>query len=145
MKTLTTDEFAGLFAVTTKTVNAWIAAGMPVKVRGVQGRGKRTQIELRAATEWFFAKNFERLELDRARTRLAHEQARKLKLENAQRSTELGERRVWDVEVARYLEGISSDLRRVPAMAPQIAGSIEQRRDVLETVVYGLLNRWSLS
>src|SRR6185503_18773111 len=57
---------------------------MPLLHQGRPGRqGDSTQISLRAAVEWYFAENYERLELDRQRTRLASEQADEQALENA--------------------------------------------------------------
>ena len=87
--TKTTDELAGIFNVTPKTVRAWVDAGMPVLVEGKQGRGRKTQASLQAAVRWYFQTNFERLELDRARTRLANEQGLKESLANAQRRGQL--------------------------------------------------------
>lgn len=84
------EELASLFGVTEKTIRAWIRSGMPVEVAGKRGRGvQKTQVSLRKAVEWYFTENFERLELDRQRTRLAEEQADRLADEKAVRRAEL--------------------------------------------------------
>ena len=84
------DEIARLFRVTPQAVHKWVASGLPVKVRGTRGGARRkTRISLRQAAEWYFDRNFERLELDRQRTRLAEEQADKLADEKALRRAEL--------------------------------------------------------
>lgn len=84
------EELAELFSVTEKTVRAWIARGMPVEVAGKRGRNvQKTQISLEKAVRWYFEENFERLELDRQRTRLAEEQADRLADEKAVRRAEL--------------------------------------------------------
>lgn len=82
----TTEELAELFGVAEKTIRAWTHAGMPVEVAGKRGRGvHRTMISLRKAVAWYFAENFERLALDRQRTRFAKAQADKTELENTAR------------------------------------------------------------
>lgn len=87
---LSTSQLAELFAVTTKSVRAWIRAGMPTLVEGSRGAGNESQIDLLAAVAWYFSENRERLELDRQRARLAEEMADKHSLENAVRRGELG-------------------------------------------------------
>lgn len=84
-------EIAAIFCVTEKAVRGWIAVGLPVYQRGTQGGArKRTRISLRVAAEWYFRENFERLELDRERTRVAREQADSTALDNAERRKEIG-------------------------------------------------------
>jgi phage terminase Nu1 subunit (DNA packaging protein) len=134
------DEIAQLFCVTEKAVRGWIAAGMPVEHQGRQGRGKKTTISLEKAVEWYFHENFERLELDRARTRLANEQQRKLALENAVRSKELVELAVWERALTQTLGELRSMFLAFPTkLAPQLDGDINRRKDCLERAVHELL------
>src|SRR5665213_2208326 len=86
-----TDELAALFRVTEKTIRGWTRDAMPCATRGRQGRGYSATYELSAVVEWYFTQNFERLELDRARTRLANEQADKARLDNDVRRSDLAE------------------------------------------------------
>ena len=81
---LTVADLAAIFRVTEVSVFQWIKAGMPVAVQGKRGRGgKKTRLDLEACARWYFEANYERLELDRARARLANEQADRAALENA--------------------------------------------------------------
>jgi phage terminase Nu1 subunit (DNA packaging protein) len=139
--TLTLDEVAGVFRVTEKAVRGWIAAGMPVLTQGKQGRGNATSISLRKATEWYFSENYERLELDRARTRLADEQSRKVALENATRTGELGELSIWQRELEKFFGELRAAFLAFPVkLAPQLDGDVNQRKDLLEREVFGLLH-----
>jgi phage terminase Nu1 subunit (DNA packaging protein) len=90
---------AGLFRVTEKTVRDWTAQGMPVAKAGGKGRGKKAMYRLGECVEWYFEENFERLELDRQRTRLAAEQAQKIAIENALRTAAVGELDIWQAEL----------------------------------------------
>lgn len=107
---LSIAEVAAIFRVTEKTVLAWIGAGMPVLERGTQGRGKRTSISLRAAAIWYFETNYERLELERERTRVAKEQADKLAYENAVRRGNLTELDIMAEELGRLFSVFRSRL-----------------------------------
>jgi phage terminase Nu1 subunit (DNA packaging protein) len=84
-KTCTVVEVASCFRVTSQSVHQWIKGGMPVAVQGAQGRGKKTQLDLEAVGRWYFETNFQRLQLDRARTSLANEQSATQALRNAER------------------------------------------------------------
>ena len=139
--TLSLDEVAGVFRVTEKAVRGWIAAGMPVVTQGKQGRGNATTISLRKATEWYFSENYERLELDRARTRLADEQSRKVALDNATRTGELGELSIWQRELEKFFGELRAAFLAFPVkLAPQLDGDVNQRKDLLEREVFALLH-----
>lgn len=135
------EDIAQLFGVTEKAVRGWIAIGMPIEKRGKRGRGgEKTQISLRAAVEWYFAENFERLELDRQRTRLAEEQADKLALENAERRGELVEISVWQLELESFLSELRAALLALPVKwAQRLDGDVNQRKDRLESAVHEFL------
>jgi len=112
-----------------------------VITQGKQGRGNRTQISLRKAVEWYFGENYERLELDRARTRLADEQSRKVALENATRTGELGELSTWQRELEKFFGELRAAFLAFPVkLAPQLDGDVNQRKDLLEREVYALLH-----
>lgn len=113
---------------------------MPVLVKGAQGRGKKTSIELEKAVEWYFHENFERLELDRARTRLADEQSRKVALENAVRTGDLGELSIWQRELEKFFGEMRAALLALPIkLAPLLDGDVNRRKDTLERAVHELL------
>lgn len=134
------EDIAQLFGVTEKAVRDWIGLGMPVEVRGKQGRGEKTQISLRSAVEWYFSENFEKLELDRQRTRLAEEQADKLALENAERRGELVELSIWQLELESFLSELRAALLSLPVkLAPRLDGDVNQRKDRLESSVHEFL------
>jgi phage terminase Nu1 subunit (DNA packaging protein) len=135
------DEVSRLFCVTEKAVRGWIASGMPVLTLGKQGRGNKTSISLEKAVEWYFHENYERLELDRARTRLADEQSRKVALENALRTGELGELSVWQRELEKFFGELRAAFLAFPIkLAPQLDGDVNRRKDTLESAVHELLN-----
>jgi len=139
--TLDLDELAGIFRVTRKTIQVWVASGMPVAEMGSKGRGNRTLVNLREAVEWYFGENYERLELDRARTRLADEQSRKIALENATRTGELGELSTWQRELEKFFGELRAAFLAFPVkLAPQLDGDVNQRKDLLEREVYALLH-----
>lgn len=116
------EAIATIFRVTEKAVRGWIGRGMPILKAGRRGRGgAKTQISLRAAAEWYFAENFESLELDRQRTRLAEEQADKLMLENAKTRGEVA--RIADV--VQFVGDHNANARArclgiAPKLAPQL-------------------------
>lgn len=137
------QEIADLFHVSTKTVRDWAAQGMPVHSQGRRGGGEqrlRTMFDLRAVTEWYFRVNFERLELDRQRARLASEQAQKLHVENAARLAAVGEFEIWQAAVAPLFAAIRAALRAFPArVAPRVSGDVNQREACLEAAVTATL------
>jgi len=139
------DEIATLFRVTPEAVRKWTHAGLPVEKRGKRGRGSnKTQISLRAAVEWYFSENYERLELDRARTRHSAEQADKLALENAERRGDLGELSVWQKELEKFLVELRTALLGLPTkVAPRLDGDINQRKDRLEQAIHEVLRSLS--
>lgn len=113
---------------------------MPVARQGKQGRGNKTLINLRDAVEWYFAENYERLELDRQRTRHSSEQADKLALENAERRGELGELALWQRELERFLGELRTALLGLPTkVAPRLDGDTNQRKDRLEQAIHEVL------
>jgi phage terminase Nu1 subunit (DNA packaging protein) len=135
------EEVSRLFCVTEKAVRGWIASGMPVLTLGKQGRGNKTSISLEKAVEWYFHENYERLELDRARTRLADEQSRKVALENALRTGELGELSIWQRELEKFFGELRAAFLAFPIkLAPQLDGDVNRRKDTLERAVHELLN-----
>jgi len=138
------DEFAALFQVTEKAVRDWIAQGMPVEKKGKSGRGHKTTIDLQKAVAWYFSENYERLELDRQRTRHAAEQADKLALENAERRGDLGELSIWQKELEKFLGELRTALLGLPTkVAPRLDGDINQRRDRLEQAIHEVLRSLS--
>lgn len=144
-ETLDLQEFSQLFQVTEKAVRDWIKAGMPVASKGSRGGGKerdKTQINLRDAVEWYFEENYERLELDRQRTKLASEQAQKFAIENAVRVSELGELKVWQQELEQHYGEIRAALLALPSkLAPRLDGDVNRRKDRLEEAIYEVLRQ----
>lgn len=144
-ETLDLQEFSQLFQVTEKAVRDWIKAGMPVASKGSRGGGKdrdKTQINLRDAAEWYFAENYERLELDRQRTRLASEQAQKIAIENAVRISEVGELKLWQQELEKLFGEIRAALLSLPTkLAPRLDGDVNQRKDRIESAVHEVLRQ----
>lgn len=139
------SDIAGLFHVSDATIRRWIAAGMPVVEHGSRGgRRHRTRIDLQAAVAWYFAHNHERLELMRARTRLANEQADKTRMENEVRSQDLAEISIIEEVVADLVRHLRAVMLALPGqIAPELAtldarqreSSIDRRiRDALERV-----------
>jgi phage terminase Nu1 subunit (DNA packaging protein) len=121
---MTVAEFAKLLRVTQKTVLTWIKAGMPVASHGSRGGGKvrnKTQINLQPAIEWYFAENYERLELDRQKTRLTSEQADKTAFENAERSRDLVELSLVTREFGALLGEIRTNAPcSISSIGPQV-------------------------
>lgn len=121
---------------------------MPVKAKGTQGGArKKTQISLREAVEWYFAENYERLELDRERTRLAAEQADKVAIENAESRGDLARISVIAKEFADAIAGAQSLLlaiptKEAPMLAPMTnANAIESRlRNAITEALQQLAN-----
>jgi phage terminase Nu1 subunit (DNA packaging protein) len=121
-------EFASLFRVTPKTVNVWIANGMPVVRRGQQGRGRKSSIDLQAAVTWYFRANAESLELDRAKARLARAQADRLEMALAERRAELLDAAALEREIAKRTHVASAKLR---AIAPRLASRLTNIAEVV--------------
>ena len=140
---LTVADLARLFRVTEKTVLVWIKAGMPVAKAGAQGRGKKTQLELEKCVEWFFLTNFERLELDRSRTRLANEQADKAALENAKTRGDLVSLALIGREFGNLLTELRTNALAIPSkLAPELEGqTIAERKATLDRAIFDLLDR----
>jgi phage terminase Nu1 subunit (DNA packaging protein) len=115
-------DLAAVFRVAEKTIWAWVAAGMPILHRGSRGaQGDSAQLSFRACAEWYFAENYERLELTRQQTRVAHEQATKLQMENALREGRMAN--LDHVAKARALEltNFRARLRAAPSkLAPRV-------------------------
>ena len=142
VSTLDVGEVAGIFRVTEKTVRDWTSQGMPVAQAGGKGRGKKARYDLRACVEWYFEDNYERLELDRQRTRLAAEQAQKIAIENAVRTGAVGELDIWQTELEQLLSEIRAALLAMPTKeAPQLGGDVNQRKDRLEQAVHEILRK----
>lgn len=127
------DGIAAIFRVTEKAVRGWVSVGLPILEKGSQGGARnKTRISLRAAVEWYFSENYERLELDRQRTRLAAEQADKQSLENAvTRGELLDASRIGDgveramVAFRERLRGLATKLApRVNPEKPNLARDI---------------------
>lgn len=139
-----TKEIAEIFSVTTKAVHDWIRAGMPVLEEGSQGAGNEARIDLEAATRWYFRDNFERFELDRQRTSLAAEQARRIAIENAVRAGELGELKLWQEELEKHFGEVRAALLALPTkLAPRLDGDINHRKDRLEAAIHEVLRRFA--
>lgn len=120
---LSLDDIADLFRVTPESIRKWVKAGMPIVRKGKRGRGSnKTELSLKEAVAWYFNENYERLELDRERTRLAREQANKQAYDNAERSGRLGD----VVEVAKWYAG---HVARAATRLNTIPDAIAQRVD----------------
>lgn len=134
---LTVPELAALFRVTEQTIHAWTKAGMKVEVKGSQGRGHASQIKLEDAVEWYFSENFERLELDRERTRLAREQADKTALENAERRKDVVRLSIIEAELADEFSNIRTNMLAIPRkLAPELEGmNVKQRESTIDRSV----------
>lgn len=139
------QEAAGIFRVTEKAVRDWIAQGMPVHGKGSRGGGKnrdKTTLDLREAVEWYFDENYERLELDRQRTRLAAEQAQKIAIENAKSEAALGDLDEWLVEAQQFHGEIKAALLALPTKeAPRLDGDVNQRQERLKQAVHEILRK----
>ncbi len=139
---LDVSAIAALFRVTEKSVRDWTNAGMPVAKAGGKGRGKKALYKLAECVEWYFDENFERLQLDRERTRLAAEQAQKIAIENAVRSNAVGELDIWQAELEQLFGEIRAALLAMPTKeAPQLGGDVNQRKDRLEQAVHEILRK----
>ena len=116
-------QVAALFSVAEKTVRSWIAAGLPVEVQGKQGRGKKTQIDLRAAVDWYFRQDVERRELNRTRARLNRAMAENAELKAAAARGDLVSLRGIGREFGKLLAQIRTNALAIPAkLAPELEG-----------------------
>jgi phage terminase Nu1 subunit (DNA packaging protein) len=127
-ETCTIEELAALMRVAVATVQAWIKAGMPVARQGKAGGGKvrsKTLLQLRSAVSWYFAENFERAELERAKTRLASAQAQRTEQEMALRAGD-----VIDAEVAlAWIEDMALTVKSRLAQIPDaVANQVDIRQ-----------------
>jgi phage terminase Nu1 subunit (DNA packaging protein) len=142
---ITLQEAAGIFRVTEKAIRDWIVQGMPVQSKGSRGGGKKrdkTTLDLREAVEWYFEENFERLELDRQRTRLAAEQAQKIAIENARSIEALGDLDDWQREAEQFHGEIRAALLALPTKeAPRLDGDVNQRQERLKQAIHEVLRK----
>ena len=137
-------DLARLFRVTEKSIYTWVKDGMPVVKAGKQGRGgHKTQLDLEKCVEWYFASNHEKLELDRARTRLANEQSLTAELKNAETQRDLVPLSLLTREFAGLLAEIRTNALAIPAkLAPELEGqTIGERKATLERSIFELLDR----
>jgi transposase-like protein len=142
--THTIDELAGIFGVTAPTVQKWIFLGLPVTARGRRGRGgKKTQVGLKAAVSWYFARNFERLKLLREQTRLLSEQADKVAADNAERARDLAPLSLIQREFGALLAAIRTNAGALAGkLAPELEGlTIEERKATIDRAVFDFLDR----
>lgn len=142
MEHLDVSALAGIFRVTEKTIRDWTAQGMPVAKAGGKGRGKKALYDLRDAVEWYFDENYERLELDRQRTRLAAEQAQKIAIENAKSEAALGDLDDWTAEAQQFHGEIRAALLALPTKeAPRLDGDVNQRQERLKQAIHEVLRK----
>ncbi len=113
------DQLGKFFHVTEKTIREWVDGGMPVVSHGKQGTRKKTRIDLEAAIEWYFANNYEKVELERSRTRLANEQAESAKIKNEQQRGDTVSLRSVVRQVSLALSTVRTNVLAVPTkLAP---------------------------
>ena len=120
-KTVSTDELASLMRVTRKSVQIWISEGMPVAKLGKQG-GDAHRLDLAACTEWWFSRNYERLNLMRSQSALLRLQADKIAMHNAAKRANLVSPRALRREYAPLMRFIRDSARAIPErLAPTLA------------------------
>ncbi len=143
--TISTNHLAALFGVQRGTIQKWIDKGLPIALRATQGDHAGHQFNLSACVEWFFRVNFERLELDRARARLANEQADKTRMENDVRSQDLAEIAVIEGVLAEIVGHARRKLLALPRkIAPALEGlAAREREAVLDDRIRGALEELS--
>lgn len=145
---ITVTDSARLFRVTEKTILTWIKAGMPVEQRGSQGgaagSGKHW-LDLEKCVEWYFADNYERLELDRARSRLATVQADKTELENELRRSDVAEISVIGAVIDDLVSNAKMNLLALPRkIASELEGmNVRQREETIERQIKQSLEQLS--
>src|SRR5262249_51277096 len=110
--------------VTEPAVYQWIKAGMPVAEKGSRGsKAKATQLDLEACMRWYFSENFERLELERARARLANEQADAAALKNSESRGELVRLPLVEKIFGMTMPVFKANTLAIPSkLAPELAG-----------------------
>lgn len=136
-------QLASILRVTEKAIRGWIAAGMPVLVHGTQGGARnKTMLSFRAAVEWYFSENYERLELDRQRTRLASEQADERALENAVTRGELLDASLIGDGIERALVAFQARMRGLATkLAPRVNPEKPNlARDIIATEIDAALH-----
>lgn len=126
-------------------MHAWTRRGMPVAKPGRPGHGGAAEYDLAAVVRWYFATNFERLELDRARTRLAHEQAEAKRMDNAVREGDLAPAHViLQVHAALVREADAKLGRIARKVAPDLEGlTTVERITVIDAAIRECLERLS--
>ncbi len=136
-------EVARLFRVTEKTSVTWIKSGMPVAVEGKRGRGSKHGLDLAKCVDWYFGENIEKLELDRARTRLANEQAITAALKNAETQRDLVPLSMVEKAWAGLLAELRTNALAIPTkLAPELEGqTVAERKATLDKAVFDLLDR----
>jgi len=122
----TLAELAGICRVTEQAVSQWIKAGMPVKEpasMGGRGGSKPAVLDLEACMRWYFSTNFERFELERARSRLANEQADSAALRNAEVRDELVRLPVIEKIIGNAVTVLRANTLALPTkLAPELEG-----------------------
>ena len=138
-----TDELARLFNVDRRTIQRWTREGMPIAEPGAPGRGHGHRFDLQACLFWWSGRNSARLELARARTRLANEQALTAALKNAETKRDLVPADLLEHEFCGLLGYVIQEARKIPdQLAPQLEGqTIAQRKATLEMAIFDLLDR----
>jgi phage terminase Nu1 subunit (DNA packaging protein) len=114
-------ELASIFGTTRQHIARLVRAGMPVVSKGTGGRGRKHKFDLEQAVRWWFAENFERLELTRQKTRLAAVQADRLAFENRRAAEKLGDLHIVHAFARAHLTRARTRLARLPA---EISGGV---------------------
>ena len=141
---MTLDRVAAVFHVEPSTVRKWTQRGLPVVERGTRGGARRqTMIDLRAAVEWYFRTHHEQLELDRARTRLANEQANTAALRNAETQRDLVPLEMVEAASSQLVAEIRRVAEAIPATAciQLEALTVAERKAVLDRHMFDFLDR----
>lgn len=142
------DQIAALFSVSSKCVRDWISAGLPTEVLGKQGRGRKTQIDLRAAVDWYFRQDVERRELNRTRARLNRAMAENAELKAAASRGDLVSLAAIGREFGKLLAEIRTNALAIPSkLTPELEGltTAPERYAAVEHVIHELLDhcaRW---
>lgn len=118
MTAYTPVKLAKLFGVTERTVNEWIADGLPVLKAGKRGAGNASRISLPAAVKWYVQKKTSRSEAELQRARKDRELGDRLAMENATRRGELIEWR----EAARIYAGQVTRAKARLLQCPNVIG-----------------------
>ena len=138
-----TDELARLFNVDRRTIQRWTREGMPIAEPGAPGRGHGHRFDLQACLFWWSGRNSARLELARARTRLANEQALTAELKNAEMQRNLVPADLLEQEFRGLLDYVIVQAREIPSkLALLLEGqTIGERKATLDRAVYDLLDK----